>query len=232
MLGSVCKCLLNEPQRKHPLLRGVFFGFWGRKWCIPVSFWVTVLQYPYPLPLKKKFSSDLHWSQEWSRWAPKSLKAWKRLSPVNTCIVLTICDKSCENGPRSPQCHFVTVLGWSREFQQGEVALLKYILSYTYQELVFGHAPLISHIFLDFRPSSAAWITALLTYTVWLPVHPPYRAWLRPSEALWVLERPWHRVKGLGTQKKCQNLKKRPFGKFSPLDLNIAPGTGCVHSII
>ncbi len=32
------------------------------------------------------FSSDLHWSQEWSRWAPKSLKAWKawkRLTPVS-----------------------------------------------------------------------------------------------------------------------------------------------------
>ncbi len=27
-------------------------------------------------------------------------------------IVTLICDKSCENGPRSPQCHFVTVLGW------------------------------------------------------------------------------------------------------------------------
>ena len=25
----------------------------------------------------KIFSSDLHWSQEWSRWAPISLKAWK-----------------------------------------------------------------------------------------------------------------------------------------------------------
>ncbi len=23
------------------------------------------------------FSSDFHWSQEWSRWAPKSLKGWK-----------------------------------------------------------------------------------------------------------------------------------------------------------
>ncbi len=29
------------------------FGFWGRKWCISVPFWVTVFQYPYP-PLQKK----------------------------------------------------------------------------------------------------------------------------------------------------------------------------------
>ncbi len=69
-LGDVCMCLLNGPQMKHTLARvglGVlFFGFWGRKQCIPVPFWVTVLQYPYPLPFQKKFSSDLHWSKEWS----------------------------------------------------------------------------------------------------------------------------------------------------------------------
>ncbi len=31
------------------------------------------------------FSSDLHWSQDWSRWSPKSLKSWKswkRQTPV------------------------------------------------------------------------------------------------------------------------------------------------------
>ncbi len=32
-LGGVWTRLLNEPHMKHPL-----FGFWGRKWCIPVPF--------------------------------------------------------------------------------------------------------------------------------------------------------------------------------------------------
>ncbi len=47
---------------------------------------------PIPLPpitQKKKFSSDLYWSQEWSRWASKSLKArkaWKGLN-INGIVV-------------------------------------------------------------------------------------------------------------------------------------------------
>ncbi len=34
-------------------------SFWGRKWCIPVPFWVTVLQLPYPLPKKFLFRFTL-----------------------------------------------------------------------------------------------------------------------------------------------------------------------------
>ncbi len=53
-----------------------YFGSWGCKWCSSVPIWVTVLQYPYPpLPLKNYFSSDLHWSQEWS-WELEK-KVWK-----------------------------------------------------------------------------------------------------------------------------------------------------------
>ncbi len=60
IIVNVCMCLLNEPHMKYPLLGGLgvlprkFFGFWGCKWCILVPLWVTVLQYPYPLPFKKK----------------------------------------------------------------------------------------------------------------------------------------------------------------------------------
>ncbi len=54
-LGGACTCLLNDPQMKHTLSRG--FGgsppeiLWLLvcKWCIPVPFLVTVLQYLYPL---------------------------------------------------------------------------------------------------------------------------------------------------------------------------------------
>ncbi len=48
------------------------------------------------------FSSDLHWSQEWSRWAPKSLKKLKKLKEADPCrkMVLEICEtkvpESCD----------------------------------------------------------------------------------------------------------------------------------------
>ena len=55
-----------------------FFGFWGRKRCIPVSFWDTVLQYPYPLPLQKNFSSDC---TDLKNGPDELHKAWKPEKP-------------------------------------------------------------------------------------------------------------------------------------------------------
>ncbi len=36
-----------------------FFGLWDHKWCIPVSFSVTIPHYPYPLPFKFLFRFTL-----------------------------------------------------------------------------------------------------------------------------------------------------------------------------
>ncbi len=61
--GGVWTCLLIEPQMKQGgsgVLTQKFFGFWGRKWCIPVPFWVTIFQCPYPLPQKKRNSLQIY----------------------------------------------------------------------------------------------------------------------------------------------------------------------------
>ncbi len=63
------------------------------------AFWVILPQYPYPHPLKK-FSSDLHWSQEWP-WELEKVwnqtKVWRfcplfyyKLSQYPRCLKLCI----------------------------------------------------------------------------------------------------------------------------------------------
>ena len=43
------------------------------------------------------FSSDLHWSQEWSRRVPKSLKSWKRLIPSPVFVRVYFQCRYCEH---------------------------------------------------------------------------------------------------------------------------------------
>ncbi len=65
------------------------FGMEGREWCIPMFFLGHFTQIAIPHPLTK-FSSDLHWSQEWSWELEKSLKSdlsLKILSPVHILCV-------------------------------------------------------------------------------------------------------------------------------------------------
>ncbi len=75
----------------------------------PEQFWKTYFKITYfeAFGLKKGgwrgrggghkiFSSDLHWSQEWSRWVQKSLKAWKawkRLTPAQDIMDLLVFGK-------------------------------------------------------------------------------------------------------------------------------------------
>ncbi len=51
------------------------------------------------------------------------------LSLQGSGALLVICDKSCENGPRSPQCHFVTVLSvnvrsWAHSWHSRNILLM------------------------------------------------------------------------------------------------------------
>ncbi len=48
------------------------------------------------------FLSDLHWSQEWSEWGPKSLKSWKSVIPVEQLEIVKRLDPW---GPTQFLCH-------------------------------------------------------------------------------------------------------------------------------
>ena len=84
------------------------FGFWGRKWYIPVPFWVTVLQYPLPppaLPFKKnslQIYTDLKngpvsWKKVWNQ--TKVWKFWSLLIHLGFCRWILVVQNTFCAGP-------------------------------------------------------------------------------------------------------------------------------------
>ena len=88
-LGSVCKCFfLKWNLKETSSFKGGSGGSSPRNFlasgvendAFQCHFRSLYSNTPTLSP-QKKFSSDLHWSQEWSRWAPKSLKSLKKAEP-------------------------------------------------------------------------------------------------------------------------------------------------------